>query len=752
MAENIQEYQELMEIGNDAAWKGQWEAAIDAYTQAVEFAPEGDAEALINLGLALLNNQNINKALKVYNQASKIAPQDPVPLEGAADALEKLGRLKEAAQQYVKVAEAYIGLKDLNRAIDNWERAAQLTPALVSVHARLAQAYERTGDKKRAIYEYLTLGFNFRRMNQTDKAIQAVKRALRLNRRHPDALNMLRALESGAEVSLPEFHGPAREQVQEDDLDDSGFFEFGLDDDFEEVGEADPRGPLGEATEDALGILAEFVVEQGLDMSVSFALQAMEQHRQSSFAEAIESYKQSLDAGMSHPALRLNLGALLLWSDQPSEGQKHFGDATMNETLAAGAFHGLGQCYYQTGDHKKASRFLIQSLQQVDMQSLANSSRLDDVGLVYETLLQTTSSVPDADLARLNQKFIGWLSGKDWKQRIPETRRQLEETVGEGGGKGMIEFIDTENTETLGQSVSNIDSWIRQGLYQLAMDEAHRTVENSPYYLPVHVRMAEIMMKERRIRPAIDKYNMVAKAYLVRGENDRAASILSEVLEMAPLDVEVRLNLMALLEDEERWDEALEQYIGLANTYQQLGDFDRSSETYTAAEKLAKRVDAADSKVATIKHRIADIAQLRLNTRQAQKVYEEILDIMPNDEKALRTLVDIYYSQGNQVDAIKRLDVLLGAYAKKGQIQRITQLLEELVRMYPQDTALRSRMASIYKRLERNEDAIEQLDALGELQLEAGLHQDAANTIRQIIDLKPAQVEQYQKLLSQLGG
>ena len=89
---------------------------------------------------------------------------------------------------------------------------------------------------------------------------------------------------------------------------------------------------------------------------------------------------------------------------------------------------------------------------------------------------------------------------------------------------------------------------------------------------------------------------------------------------------------------------------------------------------------------------------------------------------------------------------------RRGRFNALLSCLEELVRMYPQDTALRSRMASIYKRLERNEDAIEQLDALGELQLEAGLHQDAANTIRQIIDLKPEQVEQYQKLLSQLGG
>ena len=39
--------------------------------------------------------------------------------------------------------------------------------------------------------------------------------------------------------------------------------------------------------------------------------------------------------------------------------------------------------------------------------------------------------------------------------------------------------------------------------------ETHRAVEQSPYYLPVHVRMAEVMMKEGRIRQAIDKYNMV---------------------------------------------------------------------------------------------------------------------------------------------------------------------------------------------------------------------------------------------------
>lgn len=61
--------------------------------------------------------------------------------------LERMGQLREAAQQYVKVSELYVAMKDIEKAIMTWEHATTLTPGLVSVHARLAQAYERIGDK-----------------------------------------------------------------------------------------------------------------------------------------------------------------------------------------------------------------------------------------------------------------------------------------------------------------------------------------------------------------------------------------------------------------------------------------------------------------------------------------------------------------------------------------------------------------------------------------------------------------------------
>lgn len=750
MAGNREVYQRQMDLGNDAGWRGQWSKAVDAFTLAVqEFPDESDAHT--NLGLALLRDGQLNAALKVYKRANQLAPTDPEPLEGSAEALERMGRLKEAAQQYVKVSEAYLATRDIEKAIANWERATQLTPGLVSVHAKLAQAYERIGDKPQAIREYLTLAFNFRRMDDIPKAVKAVERALRLDKRNPQALNTLRALRSGGEVHLPEeVKNRSKRSDELQAITDTGLFDFVIEEDV--VAEAHPLGPIGESMAEAMEILAQYVVEGGLDMSVAFALQGMEYQRQDVKRDAIAAYQQAIQAGMGHPALKLCLGGLLVLNNQPKDSLSHLGEATLDLNLAAGALHGMGLAYYKLGDQKKASRYLIQSLSSVDTSLATDESEIEELIGVYENLLMALDGRVDEALQPINERFTNLLSGKDWKNRISETRRHLEETFRDEGGQGLVDFLAAKGGDILAQSVSMIDRCIRQGLFTLAMDEAHRAVESSPYYLPLHVRMAEIMMKEGRIRQAIDKYNTVAKSYIVRNENERAASILSEVLEMAPLDVEVRMNLIELLEDEQRWDEALDQHMGLANTYQQLSDFDRANDTYVAAEKLARRVSADSTKIVSIKHRIADIAQMRLNTRQAQKVYEEILDIDTSDEKALRVLVDIYFTQGNAVDAVKKLDMLLGAYAKKGQINLMTTLLEELVRMYPQDTALRSRMAQVYKRLGRKGEAIEQLDALGELQLEAGAHEDAANTIRQIIGLKPDRVEEYQRLLSQLGG
>jgi len=742
-----QEFEKYMDVGNNAAWDHDWSAAIEAYSQAVQVRPE-NPDAHINLGLALLNNGQLDRALKVYKRAHQLSPDDPIPLERSADVLERMGQLKEAAQQYVKVSDVYLAMRDLDKAIGNWERATQLTPGLVSVHARLAQAYERVGDKQKAIREYLTLAFNFRRVDDLSKAIRAVERALRLDKNNPQALNTLRALKSGGEVILPDDITSRSKPEAKPEADPFG---MPLENATPDVGEAHPLGPIGEAMDEGLGLLAAHVVESGLNEYVMHAMQGMENQRQDDVEQAIAAYNKAYRGGLQHPALRMNLGGLLLRSGKAQEALPHFEEAAKDRLMMAGALHGAGKAYYQLKKHKEASNYLIRSLRAVDTALAMDDNEISELSQVYDNLIVALDGRTNETLQAVNERFVDLLSGKDWKQRIADTRRHIDEALSDAS-QDVVGMLSASGGDDLPDIVASIDRYIRAGLFTLAMDEAHRAVEHSPYYLPVHVRMAEVMMKEGRIRQAINKYNSVARSYMVREENDRAASILREVLEMAPLDIEVRVNLIELLEQEDRWAEALDQYIDLAETYQQLGDFEQANQIFTAAEGLARRIKAPTSKIVDIKHNIADINQMRLNTRQALKIYEEILEIASNDEKALRSLVDIYYTQGNSVEAVKRLDKLLGVYAKAGAVQRITQLLEELVSTHQNDMALRQRLASMYRRSKQTREAIEQLDALGELQLDAGLHKEAAQTIKQIIAMKPDRVDDYKRLLAQLNA
>ena len=744
MAGDREVYNKAMNTGHSAAWDQQWDRAIAAYGRAVQEFPE-DPDAHRSLGMALLQAHRLEEALKVYTRAHQLAPDDPIPLEKSADVLERMGRLREAAQQYVKVADIYISQRDLDKAIGNWERATHLTTGLIQIHAKLATAYERVGSNKKAIREYLTLAFNFQRLGDTEKAIQAVQRALRLDRSNAQALNTLQALESGNLVNAPADEKPAKAEKRQN------AFELPSDGTDRRVGDADPRGPLGEAEEIALTDLATFVFDSGdLSGGSTYAIQAIELQRQRQTLDAIKAYQQAIKERFTHSAIQLNLGLLQLETD-PSAAVKHLTTATEDPRVAAGAHHGLAQAYMLLDKPQDAARHLVETLRMVDLSLAVTDSERSQLNAVYNDLQSNIQRGDKRQLAAMNQRFVSLLTGADWKQRVAETRRQLEDTARTEGVTGMVEQL-AEGGEELTESVSSIDRYIREGYLTLAMDEAYYATEIAPTYLPIHMRMAQVLIADNQLQSAINKYHMIASTYMARDQVDRAAGILNEVLQIAPMDLDVRKKLIQILEREEKWIEALDQYVDMADAYYQLADFDRARDTYHQAHNLADRLDAPQNQIIHILHRMADIDITRLDLRQALRTYEQIKAMDPEDERARRALMDLYFRLNNRIEAVKELDSLMRLYAQRQRADLIQQVLEEQVALYPEEMALRSRMAAFYRRLGRINEAVSQLDALGELQLDAGMHGAAADTIRQIIAMNPAGVEDYKKLLRTLGG
>lgn len=758
MPGNRQIYEQAMNMGHSAAWDREWDKAIAAYGRAVKEIPD-DPAAHNSLGLALLQARRLEDALKVYTRAHQLAPDDPVPLERSADVLERLGRLKEAAQQYINVAELYLAQRDLIKAIANWERATQLTAGLVHIHQRLALAYEKTGHRRLAIREYLTLAFNFQRANRDDIATQAVERALRLEPNNPQALNTLQAIRT---------HSPISPDIIKVEVDETGDFDelardeaFGLaDEDLSELfgegesaaGEINPRGPLGEALDRALEAVAtQLFGDDELDEAGLHASQAISYQHEGLFAEAVGAYERAQAAGLRHLSVQLALGALRLELEQWDAAIPHFDQATHDPHLTAGALHGLSIAQMALNRPRVAARTLIQALRMADMEQAEDEDAAAQIGATYDRLTASAEEADEQQLKGLTTRFLELLSGPSWKERIARTRRQLEEAIMLEEPDSLVSialYID----DRVAEGLNLIDRFVREGLHSLALDQAHYMLESAPDYLPIHWRIGQILLDRNNIPAAMTKYNLVAETYRLRGDTERAMSILQEALRIAPMDTALHHSLITLLQENERWGDLLSQYIDLADAYYQLADLDAARTTYQSAIQLGQRLSVPDGQIVQILHRLGEIEVNRLDLRQAMRTYDQIRRTDPSDERTRRALVDLNYRLNDPISAVRELDGLLRLYAKQQKAGQIIRVLEELVTRYPNDMALRSRLAAVYHQTGNVPKAVEQLDALAELQLESGLHSDALVTIRRIITLNPEQAQDYQRLLRQLSG
>jgi tetratricopeptide (TPR) repeat protein len=282
------------------------------------------------------------------------------------------------------------------------------------------------------------------------------------------------------------------------------------------------------------------------------------------------------------------------------------------------------------------------------------------------------------------------------------------------------------------------------------MEEAFHALHFSPTYLPVHIRMAEILVADNKPEPAAAKYAVIADSYRTRGEHMRAARILQEVLRLTPLDVKTHAELIDLLVEQGRVEEALKQYLELANTYYQLADLEAARAVYADGLELARRSRVDRAWQVKLLHLLGDMDMQRLAWREALPRYEEIRRLAPDDDKARTALIELYFRLGNHRGAIGELDGCLKQWLARRDFNQATLLVEELVNSYPEDTALIARLGRLYQDQSRKAEAIAQYERLGELQLNAGQNAQAAETIRTIIALGPDDPAPYQKLLAQI--
>jgi len=340
----------------------------------------------------------------------------------------------------------------------------------------------------------------------------------------------------------------------------------------------------------------------------------------------------------------------------------------------------------------------------------------------------------------------------NWKEHLGDIKEQFSENSAQDEFIPLADVLLETNSNQIVDALTEVQQLARKGLFGAAMEKAFYALELAPQYLPLHISIGDLLLKKDQVPAAITKFLTIADAYRVQGKTGRAISTLNRVVELVPMDINVRQRLIDLLIDYGQVDRAIEEYISLAEVYYSLAELDNARGAYTKALDLARKYQKEAGWQVRILHRLADIDTQRLEWKSALEIFKQICVVNPRDEKASLRVIDLHYRLGEDAKAENEMERHLKYLETESEYIHSIEFLETLREEMPQEVALRQRLAAAYESQGKIEETIAELDALGELLLDAGQNTQAIETISKIIDLNPPNMEQYLQLLAQMRG
>ncbi len=761
MAGDQNRFQTAMMHADRFSQEEKWADAMKAYRFAMAEFPN-NAAAIIGFGRAALSSGQIDFAQRAFQQALRLNPTNLDALSYMGDIYERTGRLDAAAETYLRMGNVYASRNDLDTAIDSWIRATKLASGQVDAHRKLADALAEQGKIRPAAREFLTLAAIYQRRNDRGQAIAHIEIAQKLLPGDLGVAAALEAIQSDNPIQPKQISDTPPPPLETTDTFDSfsedvddGEDPFGLDDlfgtDDDETDGASTGGLIETAGQQAVGALANVIFEDSDNPGAMLIMQALDMQSRGEVTEAINTYQQAVQLGSSQPALYFNLGLLYRQQGQLNEAAEMLKVSAQDQDYNVSAQFSLGETFYAAHDLNLAVRHFVEALRIIDSQTVSGQ-RAYEVSQTYSTLADRyVDQGSDEKITQFITAMQNFFSTADWEKRVYEARQRMNNIADEGNTMTLAEFLETPETEVIVTTLATTGEYMKRNMLMTALEECLRAIQQAPSFLPLHVRLADILLRQEHNDEAITKYLYISRVFQMRDQPDQAVSIYHKILRLAPMDVTVRSKLIDLYTSFNDVPKALEQYLILADSYYQLAQVDRAIEKYNEALRLASNLEDADSwRIDALSHK-ADIYNQRFDWAGAALAYEDLLQINPNDEHTIRQLVDLYYKQSKTKEATMALDNLLAIYQRRNPQQSL-ELLKELSSTYPDDMSLRQRLAVSYAQNNMTREAVAEYDTLGEMQMERGLRDQAVQTIQAIINLGPDEVEGYRRLLAQLKG
>jgi tetratricopeptide (TPR) repeat protein len=769
--ENV--FSEFMNKGHSAAWEGDWEEAAKNYGRAQKENPD-NATALISVAQAQFELGNHEKALSNYERASQVSPDDPLPLEKAAQIFALNEQVDQAVDYSKRAAELHVKARDAESAIKSWALMISLKPENLSAHERLASTYESLGQTKQAITEYIAVASLLQNAGKLEEAQEVGKHALKLDPKNEEAQNANEQLSSFQSLPVPSRKGGApglipvqKPQPKRASINPSN-------------PEAEGLNPQEEASQTALTTLANMlfelssteeekqpggirsiakVVADGI-MSRGFnekkivqhLNKAIELHSQNEIKLTAQELELAVKAGLDHPAAHFELGVLRSQIERHESAQRSFQRAVKHADFAMAARLLIAKYLYDQKRIPEAAAEYLQALKLADSAVLKEEQATALAG-EYELLIESHSvneNLKELDQLCSNIQLL--LFRPNWRKAVEEARSQLPSTRKGTKPLPLADVLTQANSGNLVDALSRVNKLAREGNYRSALEETYLAMETAPNYLPLHVNMAELMLVGEKTSTAIEKFATVARVYSSRGEAERATQMYERIVDVSPMNTEVRELLIDQITAQGNFEEAIAEYIKMADVYYRLAQLEMAKRTYETALNLAQDSDLDLEWTTQILHQMADIDLQRLDWRGALGVYEQLRSLAPSDETARRNLVQLNLRLGEENVANAELDNFLEHLQSQSEESAIENFLQWLTSENPEYVIAHRRLAEHFQSKGEGSKAITEWNTVGELLAKKGDREGAKVAVRAILSLSPPNPEPYQKLLQELNS
>ena len=724
MARNNTIFQESLRRAHNFAWDRQWPQAIAEYRRALaEF--DNDPVVWISLGLALSEARRLPDAKDAYRRASDLQPENLAVQQKLGEIYEKLGEVESALQAYFFLANGLQKSDSPASAVDAWRSILRLQPAHFESRMALADLLERLKREAEAAQENVMLARLLYERGRAPEALERARHALELDSRNGEARALITSLQSEAPLANQPV-APAPLPVV-----------------------TDYESPLHDTAQRVIARLAEDVLARGRQSEVDTLLaNAVELQSRGKLREAIEAYQRALARGAQQPEVHFNLGALYVEFERDDDAIREFSQTVNVAQFALGSHFGLGRCYRARGEIGLALEHLLAVVKAVELQS-AKRADADSLEQLYRDLLSTVRRGANNEAVTYADNLIALMSGKQWKQKFGALRARLDALVEGGARLSVAELLQTRDADQVLSAMSDSHEYLRRGMFVAAVDECYRGIALAPSYVPLHSRLAEIYSAQGRPDAAVAKYAVMVSLQRLRGETVQMAETYRHILTLNPQDVEVRTRLVELLCEMGEFAEAVEQCIALGQAHYQQAQPERALSAYQNALALIPRA-GADRWSQTILHHIGEIHMQRVEWKEAATAYQQIRRIAPDDDKASLRLIEVYFKLDRETEMEKELEYFIRRHQQAGDVETVLPIVTDTSRLRPRNGWLRHRLVDLLLDLGRMEDAIRELDTLGEIQLSAGQKREAIETIERIVTLEPRNVDEYRSLLAQL--